>query len=58
MLAEGGPRKPAILRALAEHRGWGAAFDAAVAELKRARRIRIMYRQGGPHYAGTRARVA
>lgn len=50
VLAEGGPRKPNILRALAEHLGQGDKFDAAIAELKQAKRIHIVYRNGGPHY--------
>ena len=51
VLAEGGPRKPHILRAMATATGHGELFDRTIAELKRARRIVIRYRQGGPHYA-------
>lgn len=48
ILAVGGPRKPAILRALAPDQ---RAFDRAIRSLKRARRIVVLYRHGGPHYA-------
>lgn len=50
VLAEGGPRKPAILRALAVHHGQGEQFDTTIAALKSAKRIRIIHRNGGPHY--------
>ncbi len=59
VLAEGGPRKPHILRSLAEHLGLGAQFDPTIEALKRAQRIRVLYRYGGPHYAlKTRTRAA
>lgn len=51
VLAEGGPRKPSILRALAAHLEQGHLFDATIARLKAAGRIRVIYRRGGPHYA-------
>lgn len=52
----GGPRKPAILRAAAEKRGEGAQFDATIAQLKAENRIRLIHRNGGPHYALVRER--
>lgn len=56
VLAEGGPRKPHILRAIAAHHRQEAQFDVVVAALKRARRIHILYRHGGAHY-GLRPRL-
>jgi len=58
VLYEGGPRKPSILRAIAERHGLGAQFDATIARLKRAKQIRILYRNGGPHYGLTQKRAA
>lgn len=58
VLAEGGPRKPHILKALAEHHGLGHIFDDTIAGLKRRRLIRVLYRYGGPHYALTQKRAA
>ncbi len=51
VLGVGGPRKPSLLRALAERHGQAEKFDATISELKRSGRIKIVYRYGGPHYA-------
>lgn len=50
VLAEGGARKPSILRALAKSNGYEHRFDEAVTRLKAARTIRTKHRNGGPHY--------
>lgn len=50
VLAEGGARKPAILRALAKVKGYEHRFDDAISRLKDAGRIRLKHRNGGPHY--------
>lgn len=52
VLEEGGPRKPAILKALAHHHGHtDQDFDQAIAELRAAHRLKTLHRNGGPHYA-------
>lgn len=51
VLGEGGPRKPAILRSLADSKGLGEHFDAAVDILKSTGKLKTRYRNGGPHYA-------
>ncbi len=51
VLGEGGPRKPAILKALALHLGFGAQqFLDTINQLKQDGEIRVMHRQGGVHY--------
>ena len=51
VLAEGGPRKPAILQALALHLGYTRhTFQRSITRLKAARRIKVYRRAGGPHY--------
>jgi hypothetical protein len=55
VLAEGGPRKPAILRALNRALGGDEfQFVAAVRALRAGGMLRVVHRQGGPHYGLTR----
>lgn len=55
MLAEGGPRKHNILRAIA---GGEERLQAALARLRAAKSIHSFKRQGGVHYALAKPRKA
>lgn len=55
VLAEGGPRKHAILRVIA---GGEQRLQAALERLRGTRSIRSFHRQGGIHYALAKPRKA
>jgi hypothetical protein len=51
VLAEGGPRKPAILRSMARAKKLERHFDAVIDVMRSTGKLKIMRRNGGAHYA-------
>lgn len=48
VLEEGGPRKPNVLKGMLRD---AEAYKTAIAELRAAKLVRTLHRNGGPHVA-------